>query len=399
MLKIDHFFNNRAPELFKKASSIIAQLANAGHEAMLAGGCVRDALLARNVQDFDIATSAAPDEIEAIFAGNTIPVGKSFGVIMVVYEGSPFQVATFRSDGNYSDGRRPDTVQFTDAKLDAERRDFTINGLFYDPLKKALIDYVGGVEDLEQGVIRAIGNPGARFREDHLRILRGIRFASVLNFTIESHTYDAMLEYASLLPAVSMERIGEEFSRILCESSKPSNAFNLLSDSDFFKQFMPELERLKGAHQPPEYHPEGDVWTHTCMMLDALQAPRDEMLAYAVLLHDIGSDENDSAKPMIRFPNHAHVGENIAVAILTRLKRPNDLIEAVATMVKRHMHFAEVLNMRVSTLRRFMGAPTFECEMELHRLDVLCSNKNMQAFNFLVEKKKEFDAETILPKA
>lgn len=390
--------------LFAAAGGIVRHLRDAGHATLLAGGCVRDALLGRPLKDIDIATRATPDEVARLFPGETVAVGKSFGVVIVSRQGMAFEVATFRADGPYTDGRRPDSVRFTDASEDAKRRDFTINGLFYDPESGEVLDTVGGRADLSAGIVRAIGDPAARFREDHLRLLRAVRFTAVLGFHLDPRTAEAARQTAPLLASVSAERIGVEFTRMLCEAPRPSRMLDLLLDLRLLPVFLPEVAALQGVPQPPAYHPEGDVWTHTRLMLDAVAPPRDPLLAYAVLLHDVGKPPTcvfpeDGTPPahLPRFPNHARVGAGLARAILIRLRRPTEWVEAVTAAIERHMTFSEVRNMRPSRLRRFMGASTFPLELELHRLDVACSHGKTDLLAFLETKRSEFESEPVLP--
>jgi len=393
-------FDTRQP-LFIAACEVARVLRDAGHQALFAGGCVRDALLHRALKDIDIATSARPEEVERLFPGQTTAVGKAFGVVVVRRDGFAFEVATFRADGAYTDGRRPDGIRFTDAAEDARRRDFTINGLFYDPVRAEILDHVAGRADLAAGVVRAIGDPAERFQEDRLRLLRAVRFTAVLGFRLDPATAAAVRATAGALVAVSAERIGAECTRMLCEAPRPSTALTLLSELDLLPVILPEIAALQGVAQPPAWHPEGDVWTHTCLMLDAIPAPRDPALAYAVLLHDVGKppariQPAEPGEPP-RFPNHAAIGAEMARAILSRLRQPNALIETVVAAVARHMMFADVMRMRPATLRRFMGAPAFPLELELHRLDVAQSHGRMQVFQFLEAKQQEFAAEPVLP--
>jgi poly(A) polymerase len=390
-----------ADPLLSAAGEVAATLRTAGHLALFAGGCVRDALLGRPLKDIDIATSATPDEVEQLFAGATVAVGKAFGVIVVCRPPHTFEVATFRADGDYRDGRRPDTVRFTDAAEDARRRDFTINGLFYDPASGEMLDFIQGRADLAAGIVRAIGAPALRFQEDHLRLLRAVRFTAVLGFRLDPATAAAARAAAPLLADVSAERIGMEFTRMLCEAPRPSEALELLGELDLLPRFLPEVAALRGVAQPPAYHPEGDVWTHTCLMLDAIPAPRDPTLAYAALLHDVGKPPTLLCGPdgVPRFPSHAPVGAAMARAILLRLKRPSDLIEAVVIAVDRHMTFVTLPEMRPAKLRRFLGSPTFPLELALHKLDVTNSHGKLEIAVFAEQKIAEFAAEPVLPEA
>ena len=397
-------FDPAAPGV-TEALQILDRLNGAGHQALFAGGCVRDALLDRPIKDIDIATSARPEAVEALFRGETFAVGRAFGVVVVKRGGYNFEVATFRADGDYRDGRHPESIRYADAAADARRRDFTINGIFYDPSANELLDFVQGRQDLQARCIRAIGDPLARFAEDRLRLLRAVRFASVLGFRLDDATATAIRASAPGLAQVSAERIGQEFTRMLVESPKPSVALEWLDRLDLLHRFLPEVACLRGVKQPPEFHPEGDVWTHTMMMLDAMPPDRDTRLAYGVLLHDVGKAEttcikrNRQGKEVIRSPNHDCVGAAIAHDVLTRLKQPAALREAVVAMVRRHMTFPELSNMRPATLRRFLGAPTFPLDLMLHRLDINCSSGDVSMLHFAEAKAAEFASEPVLPPA
>lgn len=398
----------RASPLWDDAREILRTLRDGGYQALLAGGCVRDALLGRPTKDIDIATAARPDQVEALFPGRTLPVGKAFGVILVkgaTDRKNVFEIATFRADGDYRDGRHPDEIRFADAEADAQRRDFTINGLFFDPQEERLLDFVGGIADLAAGIVRAIGDPSRRFAEDKLRMLRAVRFAGTLGFALDEATATAIRDNAGRLRCVSAERIGQEFSRMLAESRTPSVTLERLHDLELLPLFLPEVENLRGVRQPPRFHPEGDVWTHTCMMLDRIPAPRDLDLAYAILLHDIGkprttfvTEEADGSEK-IQSPCHADVGADMVPGILTRLKQPSQRIDRVEAIVRRHMTFINVTKMRRSTLRRFMGAPTFPLELELNRLDILCSCGDQSLIDAVRKLADEFANEPALPPA
>ncbi len=386
------------------AIKIVRRLTESGHQALLVGGCVRDALLDRPVKDIDIATAARPEQVEALFAGTTYAVGRAFGVIVVKQDGYNFEVATFRADGTYRDGRHPEAVRFADAAADAQRRDFTINGLFFDPASREVLDFVGGRGDLRRRLVRAIGDPVARFTEDRLRMLRLVRFAAVLEFEIDPATARAAAACAAGLRQVSAERIAQEFTRMLVEAPRPSVALEWLDRLGLLRLFLPEVAALRGVPQPPEYHPEGDVWTHTLMMLDRMPADRDARLAYGVLLHDVGKVQTTCIKKdkagnhVVRSPNHVAVGAAIAHDILIRLKQPATLRDAVEALVRRHMSFPELPRMRPSTLRRFLGAPTFPLDLALHRLDVTCSSGDFSLLRFAEAKLAEFASEPVLPK-
>lgn len=382
------------------AHCVVERLLGGGYESYFAGGCVRDALLGREIREVDIATAAPSDEVERLFSGRTVGVGRSFGVMVVLQDGFSFDVATFRSDGKYRDGRRPESVGGATAEGDAQRRDFTVNGLFYDTESGGVVDYVGGVVDLERGVIRAIGDAAERFSEDRLRMMRGVRFASVLDFELEAGCFEAIRAQAGELEVVSRERIGVEFVRLLCESPRASVGMELLLESGLLEVFLPEVVRLKGTPQPPQYHPEGDVWVHTMLMLDAMEAPRDVVLALAVLLHDIGKpgcmiggEETES----IRFPCHADEGARMAGGILRRLRQPAAVVGEVVELVGGHMRYISAMEMRPAKLRRLMGMESFERMLELIRLDCAHSNGDFTIWNFLRERYAEFVSEPVLP--
>jgi len=398
-------FDMRDP-LFRDAGALVARLRAAGHAALLAGGCVRDALLGREIKDVDIATSARPEEVARLFAGQTLAVGQAFGVMIVRTESHAFEVATFRAEADYRDGRHPTIVRYADAAADAQRRDFTINGLFYDLERETVLDFVEGRRDLQRRLVRAIGDPAKRFAEDRLRLLRGVRFAAVLDFAIEPATAAAARDAAAGLGAVSAERIGAEFTRLLLEARSPARGLELLRELDLLDRFLPEVAALRGVPQPPEFHPEGDVWTHTLMMLDRLPPPRDAALAYAVLLHDIGKPattvarrDPDSGRETVRSPNHAAAGAALARAILERLRQPASLGETVVALVRRHMTFADLPRMRPATLRRFLGAPTIARDLELHRLDMACSSGDDRVLRFAEQELARWRDEPVLPAA
>ncbi len=397
-------FDSHTQPLVDAALAVVRRLTAAGYEALFAGGCVRDALCGRPVKDIDIATSAPPERVEEIFAGRTVSVGKAFGVILVREGDCQFDVATFRGDGAYANGRHPQKVHFCCAEEDARRRDFTINGIFYDPVGGAVIDYVGGLADLKNGVIRAIGSAAARFDEDHLRMLRAVRFASVMEFMIESETWRALCAASGRIGRISMERISGEFVRILCEAPQPSAAMEMLRTSGLLRQFLPEAEALYGVEQPPQFHPEGDVWTHTCMMLDGVAAPRDPVLALGILFHDIGKPPTYSCAPhpktgeeRIRFMGHADVGTEMTGRIMERMKLPGALITAVREIVAHHMRFIDAPRMRRSTLRRLLGLRNIENLLALNRQDSLCSNGDLSGWRYLVDQRARFSAESVLP--
>jgi poly(A) polymerase len=379
------------------ARDIVAQLQRSGHIAYFAGGCVRDQLLGIEAKDFDIATSARPEEVQRIFPRVTNLTGKSFGVVRVLVEDEFFEVATFREDGPYQDGRHPESVRFATAEEDAQRRDFTINGLFYDPVAEKLIDYVDGEADLRAKVIRAIGNPADRFAEDQLRLLRAIRFATRLNFKIEPVTWAAICAGASSIRTISAERIRDELNKTF-SATKPEIGLDLLDQSGLLKEILPDLAAMHGVEQPPEYHPEGDVYEHVRLMLTKIKEPNLD-LALGVLFHDVGKkptskvDENGR----IRFNEHESVGANMTEKIMTDLRYDNKKIEIVKELVQHHMQFKDVPHMRDSTLKRMMARPTFPLELELHRIDCDSSHGDLRHYDFLKEKLETMSAEQIDP--
>ena len=371
------------------------RLKSAGFEALFAGGCVRDRLLAREPKDFDIATSARPEEVVKIFPGAN-EVGAHFGVVIAKHSGHHVEIATFRTDGSYKDSRRPETVSFSTPEEDAHRRDFTVNGLFERPDTGEVIDFVGGMADLRAGVLRAIGDPAARFTEDALRLLRAVRFSTVLGFEIEPVTLAAIRDCAPLLPRISPERIRDEFSKILTSPRRRAGV-EMLVETGLMEHIVPEFLSTIGCEQPPEWHPEGDVFTHTCIMLEMLQPDAPLDLCLAVLLHDIGKPPCQTFEDRIRFNGHDAVGAGMADAILRRLRYPNDRVAAVVSMVARHMQFMNVKQMRTARLKRFMAERTFPEEMELHRVDCGSSNGFTDNYEFLHAKSAEFAAEPLIP--
>ncbi|MBC7980226.1 MAG: CCA tRNA nucleotidyltransferase [Armatimonadetes bacterium] len=383
----------------RTAATELAKLLNRnGHLAYFAGGCVRDKLLAREPKDYDIATSATPAQVLKLFPGAN-EVGAHFGVIIARHAGHHIEIATFRTDGSYKDGRRPDSVTFSSPLADAQRRDFTINGLFENPETGEIIDHVNGLTDLEAKILRAIGIPTDRFQEDALRLLRAVRFSTALGFPIEPVTLAALHENAGLLDKISPERIRDEFSKIITHPHR-RQGLELLVDTGLIRHFLPEILPLIGCEQPPEWHPEGDVYTHTCIMLEMLPAHAPLDLCLAVLLHDIAKPPTqtfDDPSGRIRFNGHDTLGAEMTETILTRLKYPNAVIRDVTHMVSRHMQFMNVRHMRKAKLKRFMSAPTFPREMELHRVDCASSNGFTDNYLFLNEKSAEFSAEPLIP--
>lgn len=348
---------------------IIKQLKKAGYEAYWAGGCVRDMLLGIKPKDFDIVTSAKPDEIEDILE-NTIPVGKQFGVIMAIKNGHQFEVATFRSDSGYSDGRRPDAVEFTNAEEDAKRRDFTVNGMFYDPVKDKVLDYVGGQKDLDAKLIRFIGDPHERILEDHLRVLRAIRFKNEYDFQYEPKTYAALVKHAALVvDKVSNERIAAELNKMII-STPPSAAFNDMEDTGVLKVILPELQNLKGCAQPLKYHKEGDVWTHTMMAIDSLPPTASLAVRWATLLHDVGKPDTFKLKERIRFDKHVNKSSQIAKKLLGRLKFPRKTINEICWLIEHHMMMTPLTTMSEGRKRYWFLHPYFLNLMQVFKADI-----------------------------
>jgi poly(A) polymerase len=348
---------------------IIKQLKKAGHEAYWAGGCVRDMLLGIEPKDFDIVTSATPDEIEDIL-DHTIPVGKQFGVILAVKNKHHFEVATFRSDSGYSDGRRPDAVTFTTAKEDAKRRDFTINGMFYDPIKDKVIDYVGGQKDLDAKLIRFIGDPHKRILEDHLRVLRAIRFKNEYDFQYEPKTYNALSWHASIVvDRVSNERIAVELNKMLM-STPPSAAFNDMEDTGVLKIILPELQNLKGCAQPLKFHKEGDVWNHTMMAIDSLPETASLAVRWSTLLHDVGKPDTFKLKERIRFDKHVTKSSEIARKILNRFRFPKKMVNEIGWIIEHHMMMTPLTTMAEGRRRHWFLHPYFLNLMQLFKADI-----------------------------
>lgn len=380
------------------ARAIAQRLREAGYIAYLAGGCVRDRLLGHEPKDFDIATSAPAATVQQLFA-RTIPVGVQFGVVVVVIDGQAVEVATFRSDAVYLDGRHPSSVHFGSAEEDARRRDFTINGMFIDPLTGAVIDYVGGQADLQAGVIRAIGDPGARISEDRLRMLRAIRLGARLRFTIDPATFAALQAAAPSITDIAWERIGDEIARMLADSEAGSArcAFELLDRSGLLPAVLPEVAALKGVEQSRDFHPEGDVFVHTLGLLEQLEHPA-ETLAWAALLHDIAKPHcTQRGEQRITFYGHCQVGAEMAVAICQRLRRSRETWERVALLVRDHLRLLHAPQMRLSTLKRFLASEHIEELLQLARLDALASNKDLTYYNFCRAKLQELGAEAIKP--
>lgn len=377
------------------ALSIIKQLSDNGFQAFFAGGYVRDKLLGlSDGEDIDIATNATPSQIKSLF-NRVVGVGEHFGVMLVIENNIPFEVATFRSDEQYSDGRHPDHVVFSDPMEDARRRDLTINGLFFDPGNSEILDYVNGREDLKNQIIRTIGDPVLRFQEDYLRLLRTVRFAARFAFSIEKHTWQALKVHADKILVVSRERIFQELNKMLLGPS-PEKAISLLDESGLLKVILPEVHLLKGVEQPEEFHPEGDVFIHTIQTLSYLKNPT-QTTVWSALLHDIGKPATQKFSDRIRFNNHHRVGALKAKKVLQRLKCSRTLINEVFDCVDNHMNFMNVSRMRLSTLKKFLSRSTLNDELELHKADCLASHGNIDNYTFLQEQKKVMEAKAIQP--
>ncbi len=379
------------------AVEIVTRLRAAGSLAYFVGGCVRDLLLGRQPKDFDVATSAPPDQVLTLFE-KTFAVGAHFGVVLVCSGEIVTEVATFRSDGAYSDGRRPDAVQFSASpEEDVKRRDFTINGMMLDPVDNSVLDFVGGKKDLDAGLIRAIGDPVERFTEDKLRLLRGVRFAARFAFELEPSTARAMEQLAPAVDQVSRERVREELTRMLTEGHA-RRAFELLDATGLLAQVLPEVVKMKGVAQPPQYHPEGDVWVHTLLLLDGLPAGCPMALAWAALLHDVGKPATFRVAPdRIRFDGHVDVGVRIAEEICRRLRFPNYETEQILALIANHMRFADVQKMKESTLKRFFRLQHFDQHLALHRLDCLASHGSLELYDFARQRFETLPEEQVRP--
>ncbi len=417
---------------FEAARRIVVALRDAGYEAYFAGGCVRDLLLGREPEDYDVTTSATPDVVLRMFP-KTFAVGAHFGVVLVATSAddeflaapagsAPLQVApqvvtevaTFRSDGVYSDGRHPDEVRYTlSAAEDVQRRDFSINGLLLDPFRKglnlaaaladpkelraAVIDHVGGLADLDAGLIRAIGEPQRRFEEDRLRLLRAVRFAARFGFAIEPTTFAAMRNLARRIDSVSRERVRDELTKMLTEGHS-RRAFELLDESSLLKEVLPEVARMKGVAQPPQFHPEGDVWVHTLLLLEQLEPQCSATLAWGALLHDVGKPSTFRVAERIRFDGHVDVGVAIAADICRRFRFSNDEARKILALVENHMRFADAPKMKASTLKRFFRLEDFDEHLALHRMDCLAAHGNLDIWNFVRERYHATPEEAVRPK-
>jgi len=379
------------------AREICSRLRGQGRIAYFAGGCVRDMVRGCVPKDIDIVTDARPEQVQQIFP-RTHAVGAHFGVIIVVENEFQFEVATFRSDDVYLDGRRPSAVHFSSPEEDAKRRDFTINGMFFDPQNNTVIDFVGGRADLEAKLIRAVGQPAQRFAEDRLRLLRAVRFATTLAFEIEQETWDALAANASSITQISAERIRDELVGIFLSPHR-LRGWDLLDASGLLRAIIPEIEPMKGCAQPPQFHPEGDVFQHTGLMLELLPEKVSVPLVFSVLLHDVAKPPTASVDEAgrIRFNAHDRVGAEMTEQIMERLRFSRAEIDATVEMVRQHMVFKDVPRMRVAKLKRFMARPTFDDELELHRVDCASSHAMLDNYDFLLRKREEFAHEPIIP--
>jgi poly(A) polymerase len=381
----------------KAARKVIAGLRENGHIAYFAGGCVRDMVRGLTPKDYDIVTDARPENVQTLFA-RTFAVGAHFGVIIVLENSFQFEVATFRSDDAYIDGRHPSAVHFSSPEEDAQRRDFTINGMFYDPVTEQVIDLVGGQADIAAKLVRAIGEPAKRFAEDRLRMLRAVRFATALDYQIDNQTWEALVANAPSINQISAERIREELVRIF-RSPNRVRGWDLLDSSGLMRAVLPELEVMKGVLQPEQFHPEGDVFVHTRLMLQLLPEQVSVPLVLAVLFHDVAKPVTATVDKTgrIRFNEHDRIGAQMTEAIMRRLRFSLAEIEATVEMVRQHMVFKDAPNMRVAKLKRFMARPTFEEELELHRVDCESSHRMLDNYEFLLRKREEFANEPIIP--
>jgi len=381
----------------KTAREIAARLRGNDHMAYFAGGCVRDMVRGLTPKDYDIATDARPEAVQKLFP-RTYAVGAHFGVIIVLENGFQFEVATFRSDEGYIDGRHPSAVRFSSPEEDAKRRDFTINGMFYDPVAEEVIDFVGGRADIAAKLVRAIGDPAERLAEDRLRMLRAVRFATVLDYKIDNGTWKALVANAPSINQISAERIRDELVRVLTSPNRV-RGWDLLDSSGLMRVILPEIDAMKGCLQPEQFHPEGDVFQHTRLMLQFLPEKVSVPLVFSVVLHDVAKPRTATVDETgrIRFSGHDRLGAEMTEEIMRRLRFSGAEIEATVEMVRQHMVFKDVPKMRGAKLKRFMARPTFEDELELHRVDCEGSHRMLDNYEFLLRKREEFANEPIIP--
>jgi len=382
---------------FSGAERIVQRLRDKGHQALLAGGCVRDLLRGEEPKDYDVATDAPPERVRELFA-DTRMVGQQFGVCFVFLEGFRYEVATFRQEWGYSDGRHPDGVAFCGPEDDAARRDFTVNAMFWDPVSGEVLDFVGGQEDLEHRLLRAVGDPEERFREDHLRLLRAVRFASRLGFAIEGGTRRAIRLLAHLAVDVSAERLQQEL-RIILTGAGPAGALRLMDELGMLTVIFPELALAKGCEQPENFHPEGDVFVHTLLTVEKLGPHPDFILAMAALLHDIGKPEASRRSEPKRFPEHCEIGGKISRDICRRLRLSKAETERICWLVERHLYFKDAPNMRESTLKRLFAEPGFEQLAEIHRADALASWGNLENYEYVMRRRRDMPPQEARPKS
>lgn len=391
---------NTEHNIRQHAEGIVHRLKTSGYEAYFVGGCVRDSILSHASSDYDIVTSALPDEVISLFP-NTITIGAKFGVVAVIVEHHPYEVATFRSDDTYEDGRHPSSIRFSSAREDVFRRDFTVNGLLMDPESGDIFDYVEGRADIKKKIIRTIGNPDNRFSEDYLRMLRAIRFAANLGFVIESETKKAIEKYAPKINQISAERVREELGKILTRGGARTG-FELMSETNILKEILPEVDKLKGVEQPPRFHPEGDVWQHTLIMLEGLpqngESDKNICLAWAALLHDVGKALTRSEDEKgVHFYGHVQKGEEIAEGIMQRLKFSRVHKETVLALIRQHMVFMNVQKMRPGRLKRFLRMPDFDLHLGLHRLDCVASHGMLDNYEFCRKQLQHLDENDLHP--
>jgi len=387
-------------ELLDFAREVVVELRKAGHKAFCVGGCARDTLLGIEPKEYDITTSATPEEVSEIFP-HTVPIGVSFGVILVITGKYQFEVAAFRKDQSYSDGRHPDKVTYSsEEQEDVLRRDFTINGMLYDPVQEEVIDYVDGIRDIKSKIVQTIGDPYERFNEDKLRMMRAIRFSSRYNFELNLDTFQAIEKLAVDITQVSSERIRDEITKIITQSN-PGHGLNMLSVSGLLKYILPDVEIMNGVEQPQEFHPEGDVFIHTCLVLDKLHKNQGGVvspeLAIGALLHDVGKPPTFSVSDRIRFNGHDKLGADMSKKICRELKFSNKQIEVIYALIRDHLKFKDVFNMKKSTLKRFIGMPYFEEHMALHLADCQASHGLTAAYDFVMQKYNDFEEEEIKP--
>ena len=398
MIKLSEKTKNS--EIYINAVKIIEILSDAGFESYIVGGAVRDLLIEKNPKEYDICTSATPNEINKIFKKSKL-VGQSFGVSIVLQDKYAFEIATFREDFDYLDGRHPDKVKYTkNVEHDVKRRDFTVNGLLFDPIANKIIDYCDGLLDLKNKIIRTIGDPFERFSEDYLRILRAIRFSNQLNFEIEKKTSIAMDELSHKVVNISIERVRDEISKILLSLS-PARGIKLLDKYHILNTFIPEILEMKNIQQPPDFHPEGDVFVHTCLVLDKLSESTSENsieVVYGALFHDIGKPDTYDKTDRIRFNRHEYVGANKAEKICKRLKFSNKQTELIVSLVKEHMKFGNIKNMKKSTFKKFVSMENFNDHLKLHKADCLGSHGDLSLYDFTLQKLDQLNNEPILPK-